>query len=105
MLTGRSFSGAEAMRRGLIDYCFSQDDLDPGVDALCDDILAGAPITVRTSKRMINRILEMDAAGAVMDRDSQAELDALSMEAHTSEDVREGLTAFFERRKPDFRGR
>ncbi len=105
MLTGRSFSGAEATRRGLVDYCFSRDDLDPGVDALCDDILAGAPITVRNSKRMINRLLEMDAAGAVMDRDSLAELDALSAEAHGSEDVREGLTAFFQRRKPDFKGR
>jgi enoyl-CoA hydratase/carnithine racemase len=105
MLTGRSFSGAEAMRRGLVDYCFSRDDLDPGVGALCDDILGGAPITVRNSKRMINRLLEMDAAGASLDAASRAELEALSDEAHGSEDVREGLTAFFERRKPDFQDR
>jgi enoyl-CoA hydratase/carnithine racemase len=105
MLTGRSFSGDEAVRRGLADYCFSRAELDAGVDALCDDIIAGAPITVRNSKRMINRLLEMDAAGVEMDRATRAELEALSTEAHSSDDVREGLTAFFERRKPDFQGR
>jgi enoyl-CoA hydratase/carnithine racemase len=105
MLTGRSFSGDDAVRRGLADYCFARDDLDSGVEALCDDIIAGAPITVRNSKRMINRLLELDAAGAELDDASRAELDSLSTEAHGSEDVREGLTAFFERRKPRFQGR
>jgi enoyl-CoA hydratase len=52
MLTGRSFTGEEAVRRGLVDYCFSRQELDAGLDALCDDIIAGAPITVRNSKRM-----------------------------------------------------
>jgi enoyl-CoA hydratase/carnithine racemase len=105
MLTGRSFSGEEAVRRGLADYCYSRDELDAGVDAICDDIIAGAPITVRNSKRMINRLLELDANGAELDESTRAELDRLSTEAHGSEDVREGLTAFFERRKPNFQGR
>jgi len=105
MLTGRSFSGEEAVRRGLVDYCFPRDQLDAGVDALCDDIIAGAPITVRNSKRMINRLLQMDATGVEMDSATRAELEGLSTEAHGSDDVREGLTAFFERRKPRFQGR
>ncbi len=105
MLTGRSFSGEDAVRRGLVDYCFSREELDAGVDVLCDDIIAGAPITVRNSKRMINRLLELDAAGAELDEVSRAQLEGLSTEAHGSEDVREGLTAFFERRKPNFQGR
>ena len=105
MLTGRLFTGEEAVRRGLVDYCFSRQELDAGVDALCDEIIAGAPITVRNSKRMINRLLELDASGAELDETSRAQLDGLSAEAHGSEDVREGLTAFFERRKPRFQGR
>jgi len=60
---------------------------------------------VRNSKRMINRLLELDASGAELDETSRAQLDGLSAEAHRSEDVREGLTAFFERRKPRFQGR
>jgi enoyl-CoA hydratase/carnithine racemase len=105
MLTARSFSGEEAVSRGLVDFSFPRDALDAGVDALCDDVLAGAPITVRNSKRMINRLLGLDAAGLEISQAIREELDGLSDEAHNSADVREGLSAFFERRKPDFRGR
>ena len=105
MLTGRSFTGEEALQRGLVDFSYSREELDAGVEKLCDDIIAGAPITVRNSKRMINRLLAMDASGIEMDQATRDELQGLSDEAHSSEDVREGLTAFFERRKPNFQGR
>jgi enoyl-CoA hydratase/carnithine racemase len=105
MLTGRSFSGDEAVARGLVDFSFPRQELDAGVDALIDDILAGAPLTVRNSKRITNRLLDLGAAGSGMDPATREELESLSDEAHNSADVREGLSAFFERRKPDFRGR
>ena len=105
MLTGRSLSGQEAVARGLVDFSFARDELDAGVVAICDDILSGAPLTVRNSKRMINRLLDLDAAGSEIDQATRDELEGLSDEAHNSADVREGLRAFFERRKPDFRGR
>ena len=105
MLTGRSFSGEEAVARGLVDFSLPRGDLDAGVDALCDDILSGAPLTVRNSKRMINRLLDLDAAGSAIDQATRDQLERLSDEAHNSADLREGLSAFFERRKPNFRGR
>jgi enoyl-CoA hydratase/carnithine racemase len=105
MLTGRSFSGEEARRRGLADLVCPREDLDAVVDALLDEVIGGAPITVRNSKRMINTLLSLDARGAPLDADQRTRLEALSDEAHASEDVREGLLAFFERRRPDFQGR
>jgi enoyl-CoA hydratase/carnithine racemase len=105
MLTGRSFSGEDAVGRGLVDLSFPREALDAGVDAICDDILSGAPLTVRNSKRMINRLLDLGPWGSEMDQATRDELEGLSDEAHNSADVREGLSAFFERRKPDFQGR
>jgi enoyl-CoA hydratase/carnithine racemase len=105
MLTGRTFSGAEAARLGLADVIVPPAELDAAVDAICDDVLGGAPITVRNSKRMLNVLLaaqrrELQSAGSLW-----SELEALSREAHKSDDVREGLAAFFERRPPKFTGR
>jgi enoyl-CoA hydratase/carnithine racemase len=105
MLTGRSFSGEDAVGRGLVDLSFPREALDAGVDAICDDILSGAPLTVRNSKRMINRLRDLGPGGSEMDQATRDELEGLSDEAHNSADVREGLSAFFERRKPDFQGR
>ena len=105
MLTGQAFSGAEVLRLGLADVVAPASDLDAAVDALCESILAGAPLTVRNSKRMINALLRAEADQLRDDTELWSSLDALSAEAHASEDVREGLTAFFERRKPSFRGR
>lgn len=105
MLSGRSFTGADALGRGLVDYVCPRDELDAVVGKLVEDVVGGAPITVRNSKRMINTLLALMARGLPLDAETEAELVRLSIEAHSSEDVREGLTAFFERRKPDFRGR
>ena len=105
MLTGQSFAGADVLRLGLADVVAPAADLDATVDALCEAVLVGAPLTVRNSKRMINSLLRSQAEQLRADTDRWAELDALSTEAHGSDDVREGLTAFFERRVPRFRGR
>ncbi|MDQ6747452.1 MAG: enoyl-CoA hydratase-related protein [Candidatus Dormibacteraeota bacterium] len=105
MLTGRTFTGAEALRLGLADVVAPAAELDAVVDALCDEILDGAPITVRNSKRMINSLLKTQEETLQEDGDLWRGLEGLAEQAHASEDVREGLTAFFERRPANFKGR
>jgi enoyl-CoA hydratase len=105
MFSGRSFTGSDALGRSLVDYVCPRDQLDAVVGTLVEDVIGGAPITVRNSKRMINTLLALTARGLPLDGETEAELVRLSTEANSSEDVREGLTAFFERRRPDFRGR
>jgi len=105
MFTARSFAGDAALRRGLADYVCPRGELDATVDHLLDDILAGAPLTVRNSKRITNTLLRVDARDSEMDDATVAELDRLAAECHASEDVAEGLRAFFERRDPRFAGR
>ena len=105
MLTGRSFTGDEARRRGLADYVCPRAELDQVVDALLDDVLGGAPLTVRNSKRITNTLLRRDATAAELDAATVAELERLALECHSSADVAEGLRAFFEHREPRFAGR
>ncbi|MFN2466390.1 MAG: enoyl-CoA hydratase/isomerase family protein [Candidatus Dormibacteria bacterium] len=105
MLTGRTFTGSDALRLGLVDAIAPAGELDAVVDAVGDDILGGAPITVRNSKRMINSLLYAERAALRDGADLWRELDGLSEQAHASEDVREGLSAFFEHRPARFQGR
>jgi enoyl-CoA hydratase/carnithine racemase len=105
MLTGQDFSGEQALRLGLVDIVAPAGGLDAAVEEVCDAVLGGAPITVRNSKRMINRLLRAQAETLRDDAVAWAGLEDLAAEAHRSEDVREGLTAFFERRPARFRGR
>ncbi|MEA2647373.1 MAG: hypothetical protein QOE92_2456, partial [Chloroflexota bacterium] len=94
-----------ALARGLVDVTCPRAELDSTVAALVDDIVGGAPITVRSAKRIINTLLAEEGQGRELDPATEAELLQLTVDAHTSADVREGLTAFFERRRPRFEGR
>jgi enoyl-CoA hydratase/carnithine racemase len=105
MFTGRAFSGEEATRRGLVDYACPREQLDKAVDGLVADIIAGAPLTVRNSKRMIRSLLNHEGRGNALGAELEAELARLALECNTSEDVREGVAAFLERRPPRFLGR
>jgi enoyl-CoA hydratase/carnithine racemase len=99
LLTGRRIDAAEAMRFGLVNEVAPPRELDDCVARWIADILACAPLPVRAVKQMVRAGAGLSAKEAQMLR-----LPAL-IEALRSSDQDEGVSAFQEKRAPQWRGR
>jgi len=99
VLTGRRYNAQEAEAMGLISRAVEPDRLDAEVEALIKNLAAKSPIGLRIGKEAFRRASEMPFDQAV-DYLSQA----LGRVAST-EDAREGMTAFLEKREPRFTGK
>ena len=91
--TGRRLGAHDALAYGLVDDVVDREGLDHAVSRLAGEIAAGAPLSIRASKRLIGRA--GDAEGVTRAYE----------EVYTSDDLREGLRAFAEKRDPRFEGR
>ncbi|WP_249019452.1 enoyl-CoA hydratase/isomerase family protein [Conexibacter sp. S30A1] len=98
IFTGRKFTAAEAADWGLITYAVEPDALEAKVNALAQEIVASAPISNVQAKRAINASMDMDVANGI-----QLEA-ALYERILTTWDRTEALTAYKEKRAPQFRG-
>jgi len=100
ILTGRFIDAERALRAGLVSEIVDEDVLLTRGLALADEMLATSPHGLRLSKQALNLNIDaqsLDAAMAIEDR-QQVILSA-------TEDHREALTAFLEKRAPDYRER
>ena len=98
LLAGRTVDAEEALRLGLVQRVTS--DAVGEALGLAAEIAASAPLTVQGHKRALNLIADAQWLGEPA-RDEIAELEA---RAFASDDLREGLAAFAEKRAPNFRG-
>jgi methylglutaconyl-CoA hydratase len=98
LLTGRIFDAEEAHRLGLVSEVVEPGELMPRVDALAAVLLANSPESLKATKRLMaaQHKAWLDAAVA-----QALEVSALSRE---TADFREGITAFLEKRKPEWGG-
>ena len=99
ILTGRTVDADEALEHGLVNGVTEPDELLPRVMELALQLAAKSPLALEAAKQAINRALSGDhAENLAREADRFGEL-------FSSEDAKEGLTAFAEKRKPRFTGR
>jgi enoyl-CoA hydratase/carnithine racemase len=99
LLTGRPFSARQACEWGLVNAIHPQSEVVAAALATAACIAGNAPIAVRQAKKSVQTGMQMDLPSAL----------AFEVQAYdrmiATEDRREGIDAFNEKRKPRFKGR
>jgi enoyl-CoA hydratase/carnithine racemase len=99
LLAGEELDAQGAYRAGLVSAVKPASDLDAGARAVCDSIAAKGPSATRYAKEAISRGADM-----TLDQALRYETD-LTIILQTTEDRAEGVRAFVDKRKPDFKGK
>jgi enoyl-CoA hydratase len=99
ILSGRRLSAREALAAGLVARVVAKEAWLDEAKRLARDIAEKGPVATRLAKESVDRAFETTLAAGL-----EAERRALYL-GFASEDAKEGLTAFTEKRKPEFRGR
>jgi enoyl-CoA hydratase/carnithine racemase len=99
VFTAKMVSAPDALALGLVNAVVPADELDAAVAEIVATIAAGPPIALAASKRELDNAASISLAQAL-----EAEALAQSVNVQT-DDLREALTAWMERRPPTFTGK
>lgn len=95
---GDSVDAPQALDMGLVNRVVAPDDLADTVDQLAARLASKPTRAIAVTKSLVNRALESDRITALRDEAIGQEI------VQATDDAREGVRAFVERREPQFRG-
>jgi len=99
ILACEKIDAGEALQIGLVDKLCDPDDLDAQAMQLAQRIAGKPPVAVRFAKKAINVAMESSLQAGLLYEQAQ------SVYCFETEDMKEAVSAFFEKRKPQFKGR
>lgn len=98
LFTGDTLPASELVPLGLVNRVVPDASLDAEVDQLASRIASKSPLVLRRMKQAVDD-------GLAQSQSTALRLERLVLDAHRhSRDIREGLAAFVEKRKPEFKG-
>lgn len=99
--SGRFYEGLRLKEFGLVDYLVPRKELEMVTYNLAEEIAGNAPLALKGTKRIINILLQSNR----MNHENQIEAESIIEAAFNSQDLKEGQSAFLEKRKPKFMGK
>ncbi len=99
ILSGRMVDSDEAFERGLVQHVYPLEELMPRTMELAQQMATKSPVALYYAKESTNRALHGDIGGNLV---HEADLYSLMF---STDDAKEGLRAFVEKRKPTFVGK
>ena len=99
ILSGRMVDAEEAFERGLVQHVYPLEELMPRTMELAQQMATKSPVALYYAKESTNRALHGDIGGNLV---HEADLYSLMF---STDDAKEGLRAFVEKRKPTFVGK
>jgi enoyl-CoA hydratase/carnithine racemase len=99
-LTAKYYQGEELEKMGMLDFICGPEELEGFCSLLADEIASLAPLSLQGHKKLLNSI-----SRSALSNEAMGESLGLIEKAMASDDAREGIAAFLEKRKPTFEGK
>lgn len=97
MLTGRFIDATRALATGLVSEVVPDEELESAAQSYVDDMLAASPMGLRMTKEGLNMAVDAASLEAAMAIENRNQLMTAA-----SPNFAEGMSAFLEKRKPDY---
>lgn len=101
LFTAQPLSAEDAYRLGLLNSLVEPEKLEVTAVKIAEEIVSRAPLAIRVLKQEMQKLMK----GPGLSPDEYEEIQDLRRNAYRSEDFREGIRSFFEKRNPVFTGK